>query len=345
MGRRRKRILPALFIVVLLAAGTASLSASAQMGGAFPQFEWGGRFQASFLYGAPADDGFAALFNPAAVRGCVSGQVSVQQLRPFGVPFTALGWCGGAAPVDGTSERVATGRQATSAAAAAAGAPPAAWRWGGHAVLRQTPDGLGFDYNTYQLGLTAAATLRVGSGTLTLGATPKLLVVVLDGTGTAMDETALGFGLDAGLGYTLPLAAAPRAGGEGIRADWVAVDVAVLDAASRVRYKSGAVERGATPVQRVAVTAGGQRWTAGVSARRHDEEVVWGLGLEWIVLTATDAGSAAALQQVALRAGWGGPERGIALGIGVGLRGIVFDYAYRMDGGHGTHVVSTSWRF
>lgn len=329
MGRRRKRLASAL-IVAVLAVGVAVPEASAAMGGAFPHFDWGGRFQASLLYGAPADDAFAALFNPAALRGCVSGQISVQQMRPFGVPFTAVGWCAGAPSGSG------------AAASREPGLSAPGWRWGGQAIVRQTPEGLGFDYNTYQLGLTAAGTFRLGRGALTVGITPKLLVVSLDGTGTDLDETALGFALDAGLAYTRRLDAG--AGGTAAGAEWLALDVAVVDAASRVRYKSGAVEPGSTPVHRVALTLGGARWTAGVSARRQDETLAWGAGLEWRVLQVSGDADSLALREVALRAGWRG-DGGLAVGVGVVLRGLALDYAYRADEVYGAHVVSTSWRF
>lgn len=306
----------------LLPGALYAPEAAAQMGGAFPQFEWGGRFQASFLYGTPADDGFASLFNPAALRACVGRQISVQQIRPFDVPLTALGWCAGQA--SGAEGRVI-------------------WSWGGHAVVRQSPAGLGFDYTTYQLGLTAAMGIGLGRGTATLGATPKLLIVSIDGTGTSMDETASGFGLDAGLAYEHPI----HVGAPGQEAvlDTLSLDVAVIDAVNRIRYKSGASERGATPVQRLALSAAGPRWTVGVTVRRQDAESTWSGGVEWAAWQTPVTDTAAVLRRITLRAGADTDGHGPAVGLGVVLRGFSADYAYRMDDGHGTHVFSTSWRF
>ncbi|MFS8582953.1 MAG: hypothetical protein FWJ61_08900, partial [Limnochordales bacterium] len=60
---------------------TPSPPAEAQTGGAFPHFPWGARFVALGGGGGPADDAFAAVYNPAAVRGCVARQLGVDVER------------------------------------------------------------------------------------------------------------------------------------------------------------------------------------------------------------------------------------------------------------------------
>lgn len=348
---------------------TPSPPAEAQTGGAFPHFPWGARFVALGGGGGPADDAFAAVYNPAAVRGCGARQLGVHQMKPFDVPITGMAWCGGAGPAAAAAARAdaaASGTGAIAAGAAGAGAAgggddadaavgdagfivaegsPGRWAWGGRVIVRQSPPGLGFDYNTYQIGLTAGYEQPLGRGRLTLGGTFKLLVVSIEGTG-AMDETVPGYALDVGAGLDVPLAAGgagPGAGGlpGGRVFQRLAIDAAAVDVISRLHYRSGVVEPGSAPVYRLAAALAGPRLTAGVTAHWRDGEASFGAGVELAVYQAPSP--ADVLQRAAVRGGFG-PD-GSAVGLGMVVGGFAVDYAYRLGEDQDAHVISTAVRF
>src|SRR5690606_15196133 len=219
--------------------------AGAQPGGAFPHFPWGARFVALGGGGGPADDAFAAVYNPAAVRGCVARQLGVHQMKPFDVPITGMAWCGGAGPAAAAGGGDDADAAVGDAGFIAAEGSPGRWAWGGRVIVRQSPPGLGFDYNTYQIGLTAGYEQPLGRGRLTLGGTFKLLVVSIEGTG-AMDETVPGYALDIGAGLDVPLAAGGAGRGAGGLPGGrvfqrLAIDAAAVDVISRLHYRSGVV--------------------------------------------------------------------------------------------------------
>lgn len=151
-------------LTMLLALAVLS-PARSRAGGPFPRFDWGPAFQATLLFGAALDDGFAPLHNPAAVVACGERQIALQQRTPFGVPVTAAAWCGGAkSGIPSSSSRSPSLRKSFLSTTTTAA--------GGHLLLRQTPAGLGFDYNTYVLAWTGGIALPIGSGPATGTAHP-----------------------------------------------------------------------------------------------------------------------------------------------------------------------------
>lgn len=295
--------MPMAVVVFVLVVGLFSGGVAAQVGGAFPQFSWGARYQASLMEGIPFNDGFGTLANPAAVRGCRSNHIAVQQVTPFEVPVTGVAWC--------TDNAV-----------------------GGHLIVRQTPPGLNFDYNTYQLGLTGAFSV----GRLTFGLTPKLLFLSISGTETGMDDTASGYSVDAGIGYEHPLSSRFF--------DRFTFDVSGLDALSRLQLGSGTAEPAAAPSYRAALGAAGARLAVGLVGHFVHGEADWRAGAEY---TLFDSGTLPThfIETISVRLGAGAEK--VAFGIGLKLRGFGVDYAYRVDGQQsaddGAHFFSSGWHF
>lgn len=292
-------------LITMIAFNMFAGAAHTQVGGAYPAFTWGARFKATFLQGVAFNDAFAPLYNPAAVRGCTARHMSVEQIRPFGVPVTAVGWCGRAL--------------------------------GGHLILRQTPSGLGFDYNTYTLGATGTWRAGLGAATFSVGLTPKLLFVSIAGTDSGYDDEAFGYSSDVGIGVDVP----SRSG----NFDLLSINVAALDVASRLRYGSGAVEQAAAPVYTAALSVAWPRLVVGVGGRQRSDTIRWRIGAEYTLRGQRLA--ADVLEHVALRAGIGADEA--AVGLGVALRGFRIDYAYLLKGnGLGDaerHALSTRLHF
>ncbi len=290
-------------VVAVLVLITNGSSVFAQKGGAFPQFLWGGAYKATQLEGMAFNDSLGSLLNPAAQRGCQNAHISLEQIVPAGVPITALAWTSGP-------------------------------NWGGHLLVRQTPAGLGFDYNTYQLGFTYSAKLT----NFTLGASPKLLAVSISGTETGFDDTAFGFGMDLGLGYDLEIDFASFT--------QFSLDFSGTDLLSSVRYGSGTVERAAPAIYRATASLKGERITLGAVGRFSSGSSSYRVGGEYRFFSGKER-YADILENIAIRAG--ASKKQLSFGIGIKLKGFGVDYAYRLGDeiaeSDRVHSVSVSWHF
>lgn len=294
----------------------SALPASARSGGAFPAFTWGAAAKGHLLGGFASTDAFAPLVNPAAASRCASNRsphVAVEQVKPFEVPITAVAVCGPAA--------------------------------GGHLIARQSPVGLGFDYNTYVFGFTKSWTVQGETLAFAFGTTPKLLFVSIADTGIGLDDRAWGHALDMGALLDVELASV-------LAEDTFsgATDSASLlfsfdarDVLSQIRYGSGTRERAAKPTYGVGagVRAGGL--IVGTKGRFEDGSSRWRIGLqyEWA------SPYFPTIFGIAMRAGVGRGEASV--GLGVDYSGIGIDYAYIIKGegldDEGTHALSSRVHF
>lgn len=285
--------------LVLLLLASLSFSSSAQMGG-LPQFEWGARYLGSLLFTSPLDDAFTSLYNPAHLSFVESSQIASQRKLVFGVPFTAISWA--YAPIS----------------------------LGGHLVIQETPEGLGFNYNTYRLALAWS----LYGGGFSLGIAPKLYYLAI--TGINGDITSLGYGVDAGLTYKM-----------GFESFDLYLSLSGEDAYSLLETPKGTKELAAPPKYRAGVTFKGGGLVMGFSIIQKNQEQDFCLGLDYNLLSLWE-GTSNLMEELALRGGIREQETGertYSLGVGVFMRGFRIDYAYLFSTYSTETVLSTSLCF
>lgn len=155
------------FIYLFILLLSFSSVAEAQLGGFFPQWEWGARYVASNLFLTPSNDIFGVFYNPANIVNC-SDQLGLERINAFDVPISAI-----------TMARASKGF---------------------YLVLMQSPAGLDFKISTFKLGVP----LGFDFNNLQIGFTPKLLFLSITGTDD-FDENSFGFSSDLGMNYSINL--------------------------------------------------------------------------------------------------------------------------------------------
>lgn len=337
-----------IFVMLIFVSSFPPIAVAARIGGSFPDFEWGARQKATRLWGVAFDDAFAPLHNPAALRACGERHVALEQMRPFGVPVTAVAWCGSGGDFGVPESGEARTEPGEAGPEPGVVEPLHGWYAvvGGHVIVRQTPAGLGFDYNTYSAAVTGLLKFATENVSIGLGITPKLLLLSISGTDTDHDDQAFGYGADLGVSIDIPVA---------VRfVDNVSFSIAVLDGLSRLRYGSGIVEAAAEPSSVASVNVTGPGFSTGIAARQtgartKSRTLEWSIGSEYVIFTRPVADL---LRSVALRAGidfGDGAMTEAGLGVGLNLSNFGIDYSFTWRGQHvedqSLHAVTTRLYF
>jgi len=286
-----QRWLIILILISFFLGGGATVRA--QVGGFFPQWEWGAGIKGSGLFSAPADDAFTAIYNPAHSIFS-SRQIAIERFSAYEVPFWAL--AGSFSP-----------------------------NFSGHMVLMQSPEGLGFELNTYQFGLTLAASEEG----LVLGVTPKLLFLHLVGAGE-FDRNVFGFSVDLGANYRQDVDL------------WIFESFDISFSAQDL-WSSLEGERAVGSRIRGGVSLFNSELRLGAGLTGYLEDVEVGLGFEFDVLDYFPL-PGDLLEGIVIRAGVGNKKL-FSFGAGIRMGGFGIDYSYDFREGSRENSLSTSIRF
>lgn len=299
-GHRWKRCFRVCLVLLLITVYLFMLNqaALAGTGGVFPHFLWGGRYKGSRLTNLPFNDAFAHFYNPAFLP-LADRQIGFDRLTSFGVPITALSW---------NMQSI-----------------------GGYLVLNQTPEGLDFNYNTYQLGFTWAQQL----GSSIIGVSPKLLYLGITDVEDRGDYHALGYGLDLGWAYSSKV--------DFMTFDRLSLNISATDILSKLHYSTGISEPGAQPLYSMGMGLKNDELTAGLVINYQEDDPVASIGFEYD-LSGHISGYKKFLENLYLRLGLG-TDSVISAGVGANLRGFEINYAIIYSQEDTTGTISTSIHF
>ncbi len=292
MKMTARAILISVFLVILLTSG-----AFAQMGGFFPQYEWGAGYKGSSLFCLPRKDAFCLLYNPAFLVAA-NRQIALEQIRVYDIPTTSLAW---------SSQRI-----------------------GGFLIVSQSPEGLGFNLNTYKAGLSLAHNRKDFS----FGITPKLFLLSIS-EAQEFDELAWGYGIDGGICFTHDL--------EFFIFEDINISLAGEDIFSKIKYKSGSSEMVHAPQYRGGVALRGSGLSLGLGAKKQSDNIVPFGGLEYNVLGLIEDKDLI-FEEINLRMGFQNISS-LTFGVGIKMRGFQVDYGYTLGQENKKHMLSTNLYF